>query len=193
VSRGRLPCCERFVARFQVRLNGPSAWVAAGAWMCLASRLAPLRVSGRAGSRTGRSPAASAVPQASLMRAARDPIMGRREAGGCAVVGAPQCGPRVRAAPGCGHPFGYSRLAGPEGMGRSACRQRDQSEARPRRRSGGQTWGRSRAARGRAGLILLAGPGTGRGRRAARRTRRRAAAGRRRSWRCCGPPCRGGR
>lgn len=40
-------------------------------------------------------------------------------------------------APGCGHPFGLPAVAGRGGMGRSACGQRDQSVARPRRPGAG--------------------------------------------------------
>jgi hypothetical protein len=47
---------------------------------------------------------------------------------------APGAASGCRQAPGCGHPFGVPAGAGRGCMGRSACGQRDQSEARPRRR-----------------------------------------------------------
>jgi hypothetical protein len=50
---------------------------------------------------------------------------------------APACSLVAGQAPGCGHPFGVPAVAGRGGMGRSACGQRDQSGARPRRPGAG--------------------------------------------------------
>lgn len=189
-----------FVARFGAGLIG-------GLAACLAHRARDVSLlpdgcrcpglSGRAGSRTGREPGRVAAPQASLRRAARDPdhrAVGK-QGGGYVVVRAP-ARPRVRAAAWLRSSLRLPRF--PRGHGAFRVRAAGQSEARPRRRSGGQTWGRSRAARVRAGLMrpavqVTGGSATGHDRRAARRTRRRAAAGRRRSWRCCGLPCPCGR
>jgi hypothetical protein len=99
--------------------------------------VAAIPVERAGGSRTGRSPAASAAPQGVLEATARDPIIGRRERGGVRLCSGPTVQPCVGQAPGCGHPFGVPAVAGRGGMGRSACGQRDQSEARPRRPGAG--------------------------------------------------------
>ena len=56
---------------------------------------------------------------------------------GMALCAAPGAASVSGQAPGCGHPFGFPRVASPRGMGRYACRKRDQSDARPRRPGAG--------------------------------------------------------
>ena len=57
----------------------------------------------------------------------------RRREQVCGCGARPRCSLVGWQASGCGHPFGVPAVAGRGGMGRSACGQRDQSEARPRR------------------------------------------------------------
>jgi hypothetical protein len=125
---------------------------------------------GRAGSRTGRSPAAVAAPKASLRRAGREPHDqggGKREAGpwGYQVV---QVRPRAGNFPVRAVPLAAvipSRVpgGGRERMGRSASEQavrRGQSSSRPRRRvAAGQTTLRPRAWPRPGKVMRLARPG----------------------------------
>jgi hypothetical protein len=101
-------------------------------------RSLPFLVSGRAGSRTpGRSPGRVSGAAGVLEAVVRDPDDGRRERARCGVVFRPHGAALFGQAPGCGHPFGVPAVPGRGGMGRSACGQRDQSEARPRRPGAG--------------------------------------------------------
>ena len=85
---------------------------------CLLSRhsCCPGRASGRTGSRTGRSPAASAAPEASLMRGSREPIIGAAGEGprtcwGLCGCRRPMAGHPAGQAAGCIHPFVCPRRA----------------------------------------------------------------------------------
>ena len=70
------------------------------------------------GSKTGRSPAGEAGAAGVLDAAGRDPIIGRRGTGGCAVVvAAGPMGSSGAGAPGCGHPSGWPAARRPRGMG----------------------------------------------------------------------------
>ena len=92
---------------------------------CLLSRhsCCPGRASGRTGSRTGRSPAASAAPEASLMRGSREPIIGAAGEGprtcwGLCGCRRPMAGHPAGQAAGCIHPFVCPRrAAGGHGAG----------------------------------------------------------------------------
>jgi hypothetical protein len=163
---------------------------------------ARFRASGRAGSRTGRSPAAGGGAGGVLDAGAREPMI---EACGeralrfrvrvYAVVVAPRpaCGraacwlhSSLRLCPGVpgGHGAG-SRRAG-----------RGQSQGRPRRRGAGGRMNGGLAPGRRPGQVMRparAGEHGGRRRRASRRRPGSAAPGRRRPWRCSWLPCRGGR
>ena len=158
--------------------------------------IAAVPVSGRTGSRTGRSRPAEPAPQASLRPGPRPESGGggRRGVCGCGVR-APWAAP-VRAGAWLRSSLpGSSRLAA---AGHGAVRAGSGINpghghaARAGARPGGD---HALPAAGPAhGPVLRSGrPGTGRVRRAGRRRRRRVAAGPRRAWRCCGPGCRGGR
>ena len=144
--------------------TGPRACCSAWGLVCLVPRLLPIRVSGPGGSRTGRSPAGEAGAAGVLDAAGRDPIIGRRGTGGCVVVvAAGPMGSSGAGAPGCGHPSGWPAARRPRGMGlvRAGSGINQSTAARAGR---GQTWGRSRAARGRACspcLVLCGGGGQG--------------------------------
>ena len=90
MSRGGLPCFERFLPGFQARLTGP-AGVAAAGQICLLPGRCYLGWAGGPGQGPGRGPGRAAAPQASLMLPVRDPTMGAAGAG-YVVVGAPRCG-----------------------------------------------------------------------------------------------------
>ena len=171
-------------------------------WLCLSPRRCPCCASGRAGSRTGRSPAAGGGAGGVLDAGAREPMIeacGERPCGSglaCMRLSSPHGRPCGRAAcwlrsslrlsPGVpgGHGAG-SRRAG-----------RGQSQGRPRRRGAGGRMDGGLAPGRRPGQVMRPARAGGRGGRARRASRRRpgsAAPGRRRPWRCSWPPCRGGR
>ena len=118
--KGWLPCCERFLARFQARLNSPSAW-----WLRGSMSVFPgcCRFGERAGpgQGPGGEPGRGAAPQASLMRGARAPIMGRREAGVCGC----ECAPAAASCEG-------QRLAAVIPSGTRGCRPRGHGAFRVR-------------------------------------------------------------
>ncbi len=168
----------------------------------LSPRRCRVRASGRAGSRTGRSPAAGGGAGGVLDAGAREPMIeacGERtlrfRVGVYAVVVAPR--------PACGRAACWLRsslrlspgVPGEHGAG-SRRAGRGQSQGRPRRRGAGGRMDGGLAPGRRPGQVMRPARAGGRGGRARRASRRRpgsAAPGRRRPWRCSWPPCRGGR
>ena len=114
----------------------------------------------RAGQGPGAARPAKPAPSGVLDAAGRDPIIGRRGTGGCAVVvAAGPMGSSGAGAPGCGHPSGWPAARGRGAWGWSA-RAAGSIRCGGRRVGRGQTRKRSRAARGRAcspGLVLCGG------------------------------------
>src|SRR6266699_585708 len=100
--------------------RGPAAQP--GAVVCPVSRLLPIRVSGPVRVKgPGAAWPAKPAPSGVLDAAGRDPIIGRRGTGGCAVVvAAGPMGSSGAGAPGCGHPSGRAAADGRGAWGWSA-------------------------------------------------------------------------
>jgi hypothetical protein len=100
--------------------RGPAAQP--GAVVCPVSRLLPIRVSGPVRVKgPGAARPAKPAPSGVLDAAGRDPIIGRRGTGGCAVVvAAGPMGSSGAGAPGCGHPSGWPAADGRGAWGWSA-------------------------------------------------------------------------
>ena len=125
IPEGAGPCqaagMQSFVPVFPP-VAGMPGWPAGfpGAWRALFPDSCRSRVSGRGGSRTGRSLAGGAGAAGVLDAPGRDPIIGRRGTGGCVVVAAGPMGSSGAGAPGCGHPSGWPAARGRGAWGWSA-------------------------------------------------------------------------
>ena len=91
-----------------------------GAWRSLFPDSCRSWVSGRVGQGPGGAWPASPAPLGVLDAPGREPIIGRRGTGGCAVVAAGPMGSSGAGAPGCGHPSGWPAARGRGAWGWSA-------------------------------------------------------------------------